>query len=238
MTTFGGSAGTGASQFDTTSFMSKGTQFAEMANSIMDAKLKNSMIGKSEAEASYTRQKELTELENTLYQQLENVNKKYQNEKNDFMKKFWQDEANEIIARVESLRANSGLANSQKDINKYNLEKSKEEGLRTTDSKDARYNSAVAAGSKIVNGIGEALGGDGNNGFGDTPTPQNPPKDSEETKKLRAFQNKIWDWAESQPNDDNLLDKMYEAFKNSPYIKNMNRKKAKDYLMNLYLNRI
>ena len=133
-------------------------------------------------------------------------------------------------------------AESRIDTAYYNLGLSERRGIRTSDQLDSRALTVWALGNEFVNKFGDkALKevsnwfGDGNNGFGKTPTPQNTKGQDNE---LRKFQNELWDFGDSQESEENLLDKLYNKFKNNKFIKDMDEKKAKAYLMNLYLNKV
>ena len=225
MTTFGGNAGGGVnSQIP----QSRGTNFLQLAQVLMDNKLKQSAISKSEAEADYTKQKTLTEVENTENMKIKNLSDEYKRTTDRYQRKL-------IIKQIKE-------AESRIDTAYYNLGLSQRRGIRTSDQLDSRALTVWALGNEFVNKFGDkALAeakswfGDGNNGYDKTPTPQKP---NGQESELRKFQNELWDYGDAQKDDENLLDKLYGKFKNHKFIKDMGEKKAKAYLMNLYLNKV
>ena len=225
MTTFGGNAGGGVtSQIPE----SRGTNFLQLAQVLMDNKLKQSAISKSEAEADYTKQKTLTEVENTENMKIKNLSDEYKRTTDRYQRKLIMQQIREAESRIDTAYYNLGL--------------SQRRGIRTSDQLDSRALTVWALGNEFVNKFGDkALQevqnwfGDRNNGYGDTPTPQKP---NGKENELRKFQNAIWDFGDAQESDENLLDKLYNKFKDNEFIKGMNEKKAKAYLMNLYLNKV
>lgn len=152
MTTFGGNAGGEAPRGESSDFTGLISQIGE---NMMQAKLNNAMVSKTYAEASYTRQKELTEVENTAWTNIKTLREKLAKEKDEKMKDYWQNEIDEQLARIDLARKNAGLSQAKTDEINYNVEKSKEEGLRTNDAKDTKYNSTIAAGNVITKKIKE-----------------------------------------------------------------------------------
>lgn len=225
MTTFGGNAGGGVSSQIP---QARSTDFLQMAQVMMDSRLKQSAISKSEAEADYTRQKTLTEIENTENLKIKNLSDEYKRTTDRYQRQLLKEQIREAESRIDTAYYNLGL--------------SERRGIRTNDMLDSRALTVWALGNEFVSQFGDkALQeaknwfGDGNNGFGNTPTPQKPGKDATELRKL---QNQIWDFGDSQKSDDNLLDKIYNKFKGHELVKNMSEKQAKAYLMNLYVNKV
>ena len=140
----GGNSGGGVSDYSGGAFMSKGTQ-------IMDNLVKQSMIGKTQAETEYTAQKTLTEFEETARRKIQVLRERIAKEKDEYMKRNWQNEIDQIEADINLKRRNAGLAEIKRDETEWNLNKSKEEGLRTNDAKDPKFNSGVAAANQAAN---------------------------------------------------------------------------------------
>lgn len=225
MTTFGGSANLQAAEgkaVDYSGFLSN------VGKAIMDNQINRAMISKTKAETDYTNQKTLTEIENTENMRIKNLSDEYKRTTDRYQRKLIMKQIKESESRIDTAYYNLGL--------------SEKRGIRTNDTLDSRALTVWALGNEFVNQFGDkALAeaknwfGDGNNGYGNTPTPQ---KAKGQEKELAKFQNELWDYGDSFEDDTELLDKLYKKFKNHKFVKDMNEKKAKAYLMNLYLNKV
>lgn len=230
MTTFGGTANQSASQGEAPQLTSTdlGNFISQIGGAMMEAKLNNAMISKTKAEADYTNQKTLTEVENTENMRIKNLSDEYKRTTDRYQRRLIMNQIRESESRIDTAYHNLGL--------------SERRGIRTNDTLDSRALTVWALGNEFVSQYGDkALQeaknwfGDGNNGYGNTPTPQ---KTKGQEKELAKFQNELWDYGDSFEDDTDLLDKLYKKFKNHKFVKDMNEKKAKAYLMNLYLNKV
>lgn len=225
MQTFGGSANQEAAEGqvrDYSGFLSN------IGKAIMDNQINKAMIAKTKAETDYTNQKTLTEVENTENMRIKNLSDDYKRTTDRYQRKLIMKQIKEAESRIDTAYYNLGL--------------SEKRGIRTNDQLDSRALTVWALGNEFVNKFGDkALEeaknwfGDRNNGYGNTPSPQKP---NGQEKELSKFQNELWDYGDSFQDDTDLLDKLYKKFKNHKFIKDMNEKKAKAYLMNLYLNKV
>ena len=67
------------------------------------------------------------------------------------MRENWQNEIDLILADINLKRKNAGLMQADINTKTWDLNKSKEEGLRTNDAKDSKFNSGVAAANQAAN---------------------------------------------------------------------------------------
>lgn len=140
----GGGAGGGISQHRGGELFSRGSQ-------IMDNLVKQAEIGRTQAETEYTAQKTLTEFEETAKRRIQKLREKIAKEKDEKMRENWQNEIDLIVADINLKRKNAGLMQADIDTKTWDLNKSKEEGLRTNDAKDSKFNSGVAAANQAAN---------------------------------------------------------------------------------------
>lgn len=105
--TFGGTAGGGTGNHAARSQNS--VDFAQLASTIMDNRLKQSMVGKTEAETQYTNQKTLSEIEETAIKEITKLREKIAKEKDEKMKEVWQSLIEEQIEKVNIMRHNLGV---------------------------------------------------------------------------------------------------------------------------------
>lgn len=132
MTTFGGSAGGGVSSQIP---QSRETNFLQLAQVIMDNKVKQSMISKSKAEADYTNQKTLSEIENTGILSIRKLREEIGRTKDIKEKEYLEKQIEEIQTRIDTARHNLGLGRT------HNLPV----------GTDPRVNNPWQAGSHIIN---------------------------------------------------------------------------------------
>ena len=219
--TFGGNSGGQVSEHRGGELFSRGVN-------ALDTVIARSQIAKTKAETDYTNQKTLTEVENTENMRIKNLSDEYKRTTDRYQRKLIMKQIKEAESRIDTAYYNLGL--------------SERRGIRTNDQLDSRALTVWALGNEFANRFGdkalkeaENWFGDGNNGFGKQPTPQNP---GQEKSELQKFQNEIWDFGDAQEDDTDLLDKLYKKFKDHKFVKDMNEKKAKAYLMNLYVNKV
>ena len=105
--TYGGTAGGGTGNHAAKA--QQGVSFAQLASAIMDNKLKQSMVGKTEAETAYTNQKTLSEIEETALKEITKLREKIAKEKDEKMKEMWQALIDEQIEKVNIMRHNLGI---------------------------------------------------------------------------------------------------------------------------------
>lgn len=108
MTTFAGSAGGGVSSQIP---QSRGTEFLQLAQTIMDNKVKQSMISKSKAEADYTNQKTLTEIENTELTKQKRLREEYAKTTDKYQRSLLEKQIEESQTRINTARRNLDLSN-------------------------------------------------------------------------------------------------------------------------------
>lgn len=143
-----GAAGGGVSDF---SRQVRTTNFLQAAQVIMDNKVKQSMISKSEAEKEYTAQKTLSEVEETNLKKIEILRQKIAKEKDEYMKKVWDQEIDSLQAQIELARANAGLSNSKRDSENHNRKIAEQYNLPV--GTDQRVKNGWQAGSQVINSM-------------------------------------------------------------------------------------
>lgn len=111
MTTFGGNAGGGVSSQIP---QSRGTNFLQLAQTIMDNRVKQSMISKSKAEADYTNQKTLSEVENTGILSIKKLREELARTKDVKDREYLEKQIEEIQTRIDTARHNLGLGQKHK----------------------------------------------------------------------------------------------------------------------------
>lgn len=111
MSSFGGNAGGGVSSQIP---QSRETNFLQLAQMIMDNKVKQSMISKSKAEADYTNQKTLSEVETTGILQIKKIREELAKTKDAKDKEYLEKQIEEIQTRIDTARHNLGLGQKHK----------------------------------------------------------------------------------------------------------------------------
>ena len=112
MTTFGGTANQSATQSEAPQLQASdlGNFLSQIGTTIMENKLNKAMISKTYAEATYTNQKTLTEIENTALKEIEKAREKLAKEKDEKMREMYQSIIDEQVEKVNVMRHNLGLA--------------------------------------------------------------------------------------------------------------------------------
>ena len=116
MQTFGGTANQSSTQSEAPQLSPTdlGNFISQIGTTIMENKLNKAMISKTYAEASYTNQKTLTEVENTAIKKIEQAREKLAKEKDEKMREMYQSIIDEQVEKVNIMRHNLGLAKKWK----------------------------------------------------------------------------------------------------------------------------